>query len=152
MSPIRRILVPVDFSESSRAALDYAVGLARGFDAQVDVLHVWEVPSFAPPGTVMFTSGGTPLPNIVRTAAEEALEGFVSAAAKRGVAVHSSRTEQGHPVQAIIEAATSGKYDLIVLGTHGRTGLSRALIGSVAERVVRHAPCPTLTVRSPRTA
>jgi nucleotide-binding universal stress UspA family protein len=149
MNAIRRILVPIDFSEASRAAFDYAIELARSVGASVDVLHVWEVPTFLAPGSaVVVGASGTSLVEMVRTAAEDGLEKFVTDAAARGAKVNEWRAEPGSPAFAITEAARTAEYDLIVIGTHGRTGLSRALIGSVAERVVRHAPCPVLTVRS----
>jgi len=149
MSAVRRMLVPIDFSEPSRAAFEYAAELARRFEAEVHVLHVWEAPTFVAPGSAVGGSSATSISDIVRKGAERALDEFVTAAINRGRIVHSSRAEAGHPAHAIVDAAAAGRYDLIVLGTHGRTGLSRALIGSVAERVVRHAPCPVLTVRSP---
>lgn len=149
MNAIRRILVPIDFSEASRAAFDYAVELARSVGASIDVLHVWEVPTFLAPGSaVVVGASGTPLVEMVRAAAEDGLEKFVAEAAARGARVDESRAEPGNPASSIAEAARTGGYDLVVMGTHGRTGFSRALIGSVAERVVRHAPCPVLTVRS----
>jgi universal stress protein A len=150
MSSIRRILVPVDFSEPSRAALDYAATVARAFGATLDLLHVWEVPSFVPPGTTLDL--GAPVHSLVETVrggAEEALKQLVSDATGRGLPIGSARAEPGSPAHSIVEAAKAGSYDLIVIGTNGRTGLSRALIGSVAERVVRLAPCPVLAVRTP---
>jgi universal stress protein A len=147
MTAIRRILVPVDFSEPSRAAFDYAAGVARAFGATLDVLHVWEVPAFVPPGTVAVGPAGVSLVELVKTSAENALDDFVSNARRRGIEVRSARTELGAPAHVIADAAAKGEYDLVVVGTHGRTGMSHALIGSVAERVVRHAPCPVLSVR-----
>jgi nucleotide-binding universal stress UspA family protein len=87
---------------------------------------------------------------LARTSAERDLGTFLDDAARRGKPVHDSRSIAGNPVHVITDTAKNDGYDLIVLGTHGRTGLSRALIGSVAERVVRHAPCPVLTVRLPQ--
>jgi len=149
MPSIRQILVPVDFSEPSRVAFEYAADMARPLAASVDVIHVWEAPSFVPLGSALEAGEWNPsLVELVKKNAEKALDEFVSAAAKRGLAVRTSHAEPGSPALAIAEAAKAGRYDLIVMGTHGRTGLSRTLIGSVAERVVRHAPCPVLTVRT----
>jgi nucleotide-binding universal stress UspA family protein len=147
MSAIRRILVPVDFSEPSRIALEYAAELARGFGAKLDVLHVWEAPTFIAPGSfVAMGNSGMELVEMVRTSADSALDDFVSSARRRGLEIAAARTEMGHPAHAITEAAARGGYDLLVLGTHGRSGMSHILLGSVAERVLRHAPCPVLTV------
>jgi universal stress protein A len=148
MTPVRRILVPSDFSEPSHAALDYAAELARRFDASIDVLHVWEVPLFMPPASPPDVGvDSTSLIEILRKNAEDALARFVAAANERGIAVHDSFAELGPPAHTITEFARTHEYDLIVIGTHGRTGLSHALIGSIAERVVRHASCPVLAVR-----
>lgn len=150
MKAIRQILVPSDFSESSRAALDYAAELARSLDASIDVLHVWEAPLFMPPASLLETGvADTSLVEIFRKNAEDSLSAFVADAKKRGVNVRAAFAELGPPAHTIAEFARSREYDLIVMGTHGRTGLPHALIGSVAERVVRHASCPVLAVRSP---
>lgn len=153
MKAIRQILVPSDFSEPSRAALDYAAELARPFEAKIDVLHVWEAPTFIPPAGLLEAGvADLSLIDVFRKAAETALDQFVLAAQKRGVAVRASFAELGPPADTITEFARKRDYDLIVIGTHGRTGLSRALIGSVAERVVRHASCPVLAVRAVQNA
>ncbi len=150
MPSIRQILVPVDFSEPSRVAFDYAADLARVLGASLDVLHVWEPPSFIPTVNVMGATGtNLSLLELIEQNAERALKELVSAAAERGISVRASRAEAGTPAHTITEAAKNGHYDLVVIGTRGRTGLSRAFIGSVAERVVRHAPCPVLSVRTP---
>ena len=148
MALIRSILVPVDFSENSRSALEYAAEFARRFGAELDVLHVWEVPTFVPVESAALADAGTSILELARKAAERQLEIFVATAAQKGIRVRDAKNVPGHPAHAIVDAATAGGYDLLVLGTHGRTGLSRTLIGSVAERVVRHAHCPVLTVRS----
>ena len=150
MATIRRILVPIDFSEPSRLAFEYAFALARPLGAEVDVLHVWEGPTFIAPGTgFAVQSQADSFVELARKAAEDALADFVAKAEQRGLKVSHARAEMGHPSHTITSAAAHGGYDLVVLGTHGRTGISRALIGSVAERVVRHSPCAVLTVQSP---
>jgi nucleotide-binding universal stress UspA family protein len=150
MNAIRQILVPVDFSVPSRAALEDAAELAAKFGASVDVIHVWQAPGFFPvgsnvPGTGV---GELAMSDMIRKNAEEALTGFIDEARRRNVIVRSFRTIGGAPAHAIVDAAKEGNYDLIVVGTHGRTGLPRVLLGSVAESVVRHAHCPVLAVRS----
>lgn len=148
MRAIRRILVPVDFSEPSRRALDYAAELARPLDAAIEVLHVAEIPVFVPCASLPEAGASDQsLVAVVRESAEALLATFVGEATERGVPVRASRLELGAPAHVITEVARSGDYDLIVMGTHGRTGLSHALLGSVAERVVRQAPCPVLSVR-----
>jgi nucleotide-binding universal stress UspA family protein len=149
MKAIRHILVPSDFSEPSRAALEYAAELARAFAASLDVLHVWEAPVFIPPASLLDAGvADLTLVEVFRKNAEEGLAKFVEAAKKREIVGRASFAELGCPAQVITDFARNRGYDLIVLGTHGRTGLSHALIGSVAERVVRHASCPVLAVRS----
>jgi universal stress protein A len=149
MNPIRKILVPVDFSEPSQAALSYAAEFAKPFGASIDVLHVWEVPSFMPArGLALEGSADLPLIELVKKNSERELDRFVAEASKRGVVVHEARSEPGSAAHAIVERAREDGYDLIVIGTHGRTGLSHVLIGSVAERVVRHARCPVISVRT----
>jgi universal stress protein A len=154
MQHIRQILVPVDFSEPSRKALEYGATLARTFGAALDVLHVWEVPTFVPAGSIVgvaaASGGDVSLIDLVRKGAEDALNRFVAESAEHGITVRFARTEPGAPAHKIADFAGAGGYDLIVIGTHGRTGLSRVLLGSVAENVVRHAPCPVLAVRTPQ--
>ncbi|HTQ04722.1 MAG TPA: universal stress protein [Polyangiaceae bacterium] len=146
---IRQILVPTDFSAPSRAALDYAAELARPLDATIDVLHVWEAPVFVPP-SLLPEAGVADLSiiEIYRKNAEASLEQFVTEAKGRGVPVRASFAELGPVANTIAEFARRRAYDLVVIGTHGRTGLAHVVIGSVAERVVRYAPCPVLAVRS----
>jgi universal stress protein A len=145
-APISRILVPVDFSPCSRAALDYAAELADRSDARVEVLHVHEPASYvAPPLAVLQTS----LPrraDETRGDVLRELQGFVGHAHDHvGV-----RVENGLPGDVIAAVAKQGSFDLIVMGTHGRSGFERALLGSVAETVMRRAPVPVLTLRMPR--
>jgi len=144
------MLVPVDFSVPSRTALDYASELSKTLGATLDVLHVWQAPSYVPVGSGIVGAGigEATMAEMIRKNAEEALDGFIDEARKRGVTIRSARTLGGPPAWSIVDAAREGKYDLIVIGTHGRTGLPRVLLGSVAENVVRHADCPVLTVRS----
>ncbi len=149
MTQIRKILVPVDFSDSSRAALEYAAGLARPFDATIDLLHVWQAPAFIGAMTLPeVPATEATMVELVKKNAEEVSARFASDAAKRGVPVHAARCEPGVPAHTIVEIAKDDDYDLVVIGTHGRTGFSHVLMGSVAEVVVRHAECPVLTVRA----
>jgi universal stress protein A len=143
---LKKILVPIDFSELSRKAMQYALTFARQFNAEVLLLHVLE---FTP-----LTTPVPPLPTIqdemtrvtLRESAAKQLavwrdeissQAAVRGSVRDGVSAHAE----------IVKAATEGNFDLIILGTQGRTGLAHLLIGSTAERVVRHAPCPVLVVR-----
>ncbi len=146
MKPIRTILVPVDFSENSRKALEYAADLASRYGATLDVLHVWSVVTFLPTDTPLNAGPQAELVRLVQTNAEAELEKFLAEARQQGVSVTHARAELGVPAQAILDAAKQGGYDLIVMGTRGRGRFAQVLLGSVAERVVRHAHCPVLTV------
>jgi len=139
---IERILVPVDFSSCSEAALAYAAGLARKVGARVDVLHAWEAPAIPadlPLPVEEFQTGA-------RREAERLLDDLVARhrAADEPVRAHLAA---GSAVPTILGQLAIGEHDLIVIGTHGRRGLVRAVLGSVAEEVLRRAPCPVLCVR-----
>ena len=143
---IRTILVPVDFSECSFAGLTYAVRFAREVGARIIVLHVADL------GPVMMTTGcGVYDSHIYVEAAQRRCSNQMQAFLKRvdfdGVPVETSAVA-GYCPAAIYEAAAKEQADLIIVSTHGRTGLRRALVGSVAESTVRHAECPVLVVPS----
>ena len=147
MTRISRIVVPTDFSPASDAALDYARDLARQFGASIDLVHVFDDPftsgAFVGDGTVMMP---VELRDALEKHAREQLE--TRNAAHAGTLPGSSTAFlMGAPAKRIVERAKEDKADLIVMGTHGRSGLGHLLIGSVAERVVRTATCPVLTTR-----
>lgn len=152
MSAIKKILVPVDFSSCSAQAVDYALFVAKTFDAHVDLMHAWQPPyEFGPLlGTVTLrdpeTETETSYTEFIEKQASTALTTLVAQLAQKGATV-GHRLEPGPAKRAIIEAAAAGAYDLIIIGTHGRTGLAHTFLGSVAEWVVRHATIPVLTVR-----
>ncbi|MCK6529197.1 universal stress protein [Myxococcota bacterium] len=146
----RRILVPVDFSETSGRALDLAARLARDLGASIVLLHVGAVPEY--PMAVIPPEVGT-VPQVMiemyeRLAAQQrdALE-KVAQDHVQGVAEYKLRTREGFPPEEILTEAAAEGCDLIVMGTHGRTGVSRVLMGSVAERVLRASQVPVLVVR-----
>jgi nucleotide-binding universal stress UspA family protein len=144
MTQVRRILVPVDFSELSKKALDYAYYFAHRFDAKIDVLHVWKPTEYTGDAMVKLTRSEPELTlsTFLRNHADLQMTDFLKDVP------HSNRMlESGDPAQVIAKVAREGGYDLIVMGTHGRTGLSHVMMGSVAEKVVRLAPCPVLTYR-----
>jgi nucleotide-binding universal stress UspA family protein len=139
----KNILVPVDFGEASDAALAYAVDLAEGTDAKVFVLHTFEIPIVGlPDGVVAATAE---LTGRIVNAAQKALDDAVKRFAGRKVPI-TSLLKQGDAREIILAQAKELGADLIVIGTHGRRGIARALIGSVAESVVRTSPVPVLTV------
>ena len=137
---VKSILVPIDFSETSRKALQYAVRFAEQFGAKLTVLNVVEpvaTPDFAYHPLLVEADK-------VKQAAKTRLDALCS---QMGIRAAKTLTHYGTPFAEICEAASKHKVDLIVIATHGFTGLKHVLLGSTAERVVRHAPCPVLTVR-----
>lgn len=143
MQPISRIVVPTDFSESCQAAVDTAVDLARVFDASITLLHVWQIPAYVATATMY---GGPDFITPIEEAASARLDAEVARLRKSARNV-TSELRGGVAWEEIVEVARAQKADLIVIGTHGRTGFRHALLGSVAEKVVRMATVPVLTVR-----
>lgn len=141
---VKSILVPLDFSPPSKRALAYAVAVAKQFKAKVTLLHVIEpvaTPDFAASFPLMMED------DQLMAAAKNELEGAVKAARIPRSAVEEMLVRFGRSFHEITEAARTRKVDIIVISTHGYTGLKHALLGSTTERVVRHAPCPVLVVR-----
>lgn len=149
MSPdIKSILVPVDFSSNSARALEYAHTLATRFNASLHLIHVCEVPSVT---TGSMDAYAIAYSNWSQQLGDEAERELVKLLPTlTGVAV-TTEVLFGSPARALVTAASNRKTDLIVMGTHGHGPLMHALMGNVAERVVRTAPCPVLTVREPPT-
>lgn len=151
MRPIKRILVATDFSACSREAVDHGLTLAEHFGAEMEVVHVFERPAYFEVGVSHNLQIRHNVDEWIREVKQEAtrqLDALVQDLKGRQPGVRGSLRE-GPTVDEILKAAQDTSADLIVIGTHGRTGLPHVLLGSVAERVVRHAPCPVLTVRSP---
>jgi len=141
----KRILVATDFSETAAHAVSVAADLALKFDAELTLLSVWEIPPVSY-GTSLYFPGDLAGP--IHDAAQSALD-RAGDALKKQVARATTILREGEPWQEILNGAEAERADLIVLGTHGRRGLSRALLGSVAERVVRLSKVPVLTVHLP---
>jgi nucleotide-binding universal stress UspA family protein len=139
---LRHILVPIDFSEHSEKSLKYAARFAEQFGSRVTLLHVIQPvvypADFGYPATVIDT-----LDDQVRSQVQVRLETL----AEQAVRGAKSIVRVGQPYHEITTAAKDLDVDLIIVTTHGHTGLKHALLGSTAERVVRHAPCPVLTLR-----
>jgi universal stress protein A len=149
MLALKNILVATDFSSSSQTALIYGRALARQFGGRLHVLHAVELPVSDGTGAIGY-EGLTPE---LRTALEDAergrLDDLVSADDRATLQATTAIRTLETPALAIGEYARREAIDLIVIGTHGRHGLTRLVMGSVAEQVVRTAPCPVLTVRDP---
>src|SRR5476651_131525 len=142
---IKKILLPTDFSNYSAAATKYACELATKFDAELHLLHTLETHLTSTPNFGF----GLDLPKNMsesKAAAEKSLAGVLDPKWASGRRVIQAVVE-GSPKVEIIQYARKHNIDLIVLATHGRTGLAHVMMGSVAESVVRTAPCPVLTVR-----
>jgi len=144
----RNILAATDFSAASETALQYARELARAFGSTLHVLHVIsEATPDAIPAAYVPETGNTY--QALLDAAREQLHEIATARDLTNVALTEHLMTSPSPAMAILECAKTNNIDLIVLGTHGRTGVGHFLLGSVAEKVVRSAPCPVLTVRQP---
>ena len=145
MLDLKRILLPVDYSEHSRQTLLFAAGLAKQLGAAIDVLHVAEYP-LRMPGDINVVQGGKkrPLGELLLENAEREMEEFLRSPEPQGVPI-SHKLNHGEPAGRILSAIEAGHYDLVVIGTHGRTGFQHWLLGSVAERVLRLSPVAVLT-------
>jgi nucleotide-binding universal stress UspA family protein len=144
---VRHILVPVDFSDHAEPVIEWAAHLAEEHDAEVLLLHAYHLP-------VEFQQlEGAYLPqdfwDSVKGEAEANLEKYAVGIRELGVAVRVL-VREGYPATVIEDEAVEQKADLIVIGTHGLSGLKHMLLGSIAERVVQKSPCPVLTVKLPR--
>jgi nucleotide-binding universal stress UspA family protein len=147
MPSITRILVPVDFSRCSRAALDYAVEFAERFRATIEVLYVAEPNNYAIGGASSLVPPPRG-PTWDETQLQMRQELYAFLGSHREL-VRDVRIESGAPADVIPEVAREGEFDLIIMGSHGRSGVSRLLVGSVAETVMRKSHVPVLTLRLP---
>ncbi len=146
MITLKKILVPTDFSDFSERALRYACALVEQFDAELHLLHVFqEVTWYSPEAVGIYTRDEY---QKWKSQAAESLSKVLDANWSAGRSIVRS-IRDGTPFFEIIQYARQTNMDLIVMATHGRTGLSHVLLGSVAERVVRKSPCPVLTIRDP---
>jgi nucleotide-binding universal stress UspA family protein len=149
MSRVNQILVPTDFSPTSDLALDYAREIAQRFGASLHLLHVLEDPFVHGPfASDLFIDERA---DVRRAILDDARARLARRVRRREgeVAAASAEIVSGHSAETIVTHAHELGADLIVMGTHGRTGLAHLLIGSVAERVFRTSPCPVMTVRMP---
>lgn len=142
----RRILVPIDFSESGRVILDYAVDVARDRGAEVLLLHVVGIP-MAPIDPSCGVAADPRLLLELQAGAEKGLQDLAATLRPGDPVKVRTKVVTGAPSREIVREAREEGADLVVIGTHGRTGLRHVFLGSVAENVVRLCPCPVLTVR-----
>jgi nucleotide-binding universal stress UspA family protein len=152
MASVTRIIYASDFSRASLVAFPHALRLAKALDAELAILHV--LPSPAAP----FIEGGYVPQQVwddmyagMRAAATRHLDPLLTKAAEAGVRATPVVLDSGAPAEDIVRTAQETKADMLVLGTHGRTGIAKFFLGSVAARVVATATCPVLTVRAPET-
>ncbi len=153
MPELKRLLVPMDFSEGSRLALRHALELAETFGAAVNALHVWEPSPYLSPDAVVWLKGEQQtfwahakhqLQERLQTTVAEVVAELPEEAGARPVA---TEVVSGYTSETILSTIREGGYDMVVMGTRGRTGLSHVLLGSVAERIVRMASCPVMTIK-----
>lgn len=146
MTKLRRILHPSDFSPASTPAFKRALELARSSGAELLLVHVLDTVVPLGPDGYISPSVYEDIQKSARAYGQKKLAGLVQQAKKAGVRATPLLLEGPAP-QTIVRAARSKKADLVVMGTHGRSGLAKLFLGSVAERVVASAPCPVMTVR-----
>jgi nucleotide-binding universal stress UspA family protein len=144
MKLFEKILVPTDFSDHAQEAVRYAAELSRAYDEPLTILHVYDVTPYVLPETVPLYD--TVQINQLREEFQKLLIEVRQVALSAGVKQVDTELLQGSPFAEIVRFAEERSYGLIVMGTHGRTGLAHLLLGSVTEKVVRKAPCPVLTV------
>jgi nucleotide-binding universal stress UspA family protein len=141
---IRKIVVPTDFSKDAEAALDYAIDLAKTFGGSVHLVHAYQLPVAATPWEFSYPAG---LLDDIKKHAEQGIAQLAQRASGKGVPV-TTEVAPGPASIAIVEAADRQGADLLVMGTRGLTGFKHVVLGSVAERVLRHSHCPVLTVKA----
>ena len=148
-----KILVPIDYSDHSLAVLEFAGTFARGLNAQLAVLYVWEtMPNFSPGLLVTTPSGPRPLIDIVRDNAAREMKEFLSRSKVTDSAPLETHVDSGPTASKILEWISKHHFDLVIVGTHGRGGIEHWVLGSVAERIVRLSPVPVITVPERRPA
>lgn len=148
MIDLKRILVPTDFSKFSQSALSYAAALAEKFGSELYLLHVVQDLALFIPDMITVTPPLAPSVDQLTAAARAAFNRMIEENQLGRYPLHCE-VREGTPFYEIIRFARETEIDLIIMGTHGHSGLAHVLMGSVTEKVVRKAPCPVLTVRHP---
>jgi len=143
----RRILVPVDYSEHSKGSLRFAAELAQALGSTLDVVHVWDKPTYVSDAVMVRRPGQEhcSLADLIRESAERDMTEFLANVALPPTLSLTQRLLSGEPASTLVSELKNGDYDLVVVGTHGRTGLSHMLLGSVTEKLIRLSPVPVLT-------
>ncbi len=146
--PYRRILVPVDYSENSKSAVRAALTLARSLGGSLELIHVWDRPTYVSDGVMVRRPGEEQrsLAELIQANAHKDMDDFLASLSLPSDVSVTHRLCSGDPASTIIAELKQGKHDLVVLSTHGRTGLIHLLLGSVAEKLVRFSPVPVLTI------
>jgi|RhiMetdeSRZDD1v2_1073273.scaffolds.fasta_scaffold758922_2 nucleotide-binding universal stress UspA family protein len=144
MRPITRILVPTDFSTGSRHALELACDLATRLGVQLLIMHAYALPAYPLPEGVVLATPQQAAEIVSKSS--QALHRELEVARAHGIDADSILVE-GDAFDSIMTVSKERDADLIVMGTHGRRGVAHALLGSIAEKLVRRAPCPVMTVR-----
>lgn len=148
MLKIEKILIPTDFSEQSKVAVPYALDMANRYDAELHVIHVFDEAALDPMFFSYSEKNAQEFFNEVEEGFEAEVESFLDIPGELDVNLYPVLAN-GNPFVEIIRYAKEQDMDMVIIGTHGRTGLSHMLLGSVAEKVIRKAHCPVLAVRSP---
>jgi nucleotide-binding universal stress UspA family protein len=144
----RRIMVPVDYSDNARASLKYAAELALAVGASLDVVHVWDRPTYVSDAVMVKRPGQehSSLVELIQENAERDMKDFLASVQFPPGLNVGHRLCSGDTVSTLIAEVKKGEHDLLVVGTHGRTGLAHMLLGSVTEKLIRLSPVPVLTV------
>jgi len=148
---IRRILIPIDYSENSKVALAYGAELAVSFGASLDIVHVWDRPTYVTDAVMVQRPGEAhkPIGELIRENAQKDMDEFIASITLPSGVATETRLLSGEPASTLIAELKKAQHDLVVLSTHGRTGFAHLLLGSIAEKLVRLSPVPVLTVPPP---
>ena len=145
---MKRVLVPVDYSDSSLDVLRFAAEIAKRMGGDLTALHVWECMPHAPPDLKVRGRDGKPrkLEDVIREDAENEMKQFIAGAALPAELKTKTLVKSGDASKCVLSELDTGKYDLLVMGTHGRGGVQHVVLGSVAEKIIRAAKVPVITV------
>lgn len=151
ISDIKTILVPTDFSAGSKLAFEYALTLAASLGATLEMVHITERPHYLKTDTKLQKEGeeAKPIHEFIEQQANLSMKNFIKHLPSHEKVTVKETVLCGSPYEELLKYADSKENVMIVMGTHGRTGVAHMLLGSIAEKIVRHASCPVLTIRHP---